>query len=269
MVIHAGFHKTGTTSAQTMIRINRTALDAHVRCYLRDDFMPLTRAARTFSTRPDADTLDAVRTAAIAFFDTIDPEDPRDILMSSEDLSGHLPGRHGLDRYDAAGLIMSQLADTARARFGAGFDLVFYFSTRSRDAWLRSTWWQNLRVTRLTLDQTDYADKITAAADLPAVLQEVAEAVAPETVTFQALEDIAALTFGPLTPLLDLLEIGEETRASLTAVAPENVQPELGLDAVFLALNRSGLNAKHLSEAKRGLLQLAKRAPARKSRKTG
>ncbi len=266
LVIHAGFHKTGTTSAQSMIHANRATLAAQVRCYLRDDFAALTRATRHFSSAPDADKLAAVRTEATAFFATLDPDDPHDILMSSEDLSGHLPGRHGIDRYDAAGLIMSQLADAARARFGAGPELIFYFSTRGRDAWLRSTWWQNLRVTRLTRDLETYAERISAAADLPSVVQEVADAVAPETVAFQALEDMARMPFGPMTPLLDLLGTDAALRDRLQVMPPANVQPVLGLDDVFLALNRSALGNRQLAEAKRGLLRMADRAPPRKRR---
>ncbi|KMK68762.1 hypothetical protein [Puniceibacterium sp. IMCC21224] len=257
LVIHAGFHKTGTTSVQSMIAANRDTLAPLTRCYLRDDFANLTEAARRFSISPDATALENVLDAATEFFDNLDPQDPRAILMSSEDLSGHLPGRHGLDRYDAAALILSQVAEAAHTRFGATLDLTFHFSTRSADAWLRSTWWQNLRSTRMTRDLDDYARTIAAAADHSAILQDVASAVAPDAVTCQPLEETGALPQGPLTPLLDLLGIDAATRATLTVLPPNNVQPDIGLDQVFLALNRSGLRHKQVKEAKRSLRRMA------------
>ncbi|MDU8912947.1 hypothetical protein [Aestuariicoccus sp. MJ-SS9] len=259
IVVHAGFHKTGTTSVQSMIRENRSALQAHVRCYLKPDFEDLTGAARAFSIDPDARRLAAVGREAADVFGSFDPDDPRPVLMSSEDLSGHLPGRHGLDRYDAAPLIMAQLADAARARFGDALDLIFFFSTRDRAAWLRSTWWQNLRSTRLTEDLPTYTAKIAAAADLPAILRDVAEAVAPATVAALPLEDSTKDPFGPLTPLLDLVQLPDAARAALTVLPPENQQPDLGLEQVFLALNRSDLRDKHVQEAKRSLRQMANR----------
>lgn len=257
MVIHAGFHKTGTTSVQSMIAANRAHLNPQVRCYLREDFIDLTEAARRFSIAPDAALLGDVLTQATAFFDRIEPDDARAILMSSEDLSGHLPGRHGLDRYDAAALILSQVGEAAHARFGLDLDLTFHFSTRAADAWLRSTWWQNLRSTRLTRDFDDYACTIAAAADHASILRDVADAVATDRVTSDALEAVTALRFGPLTPLLDLVGVDDDTRDSLTILPPENVQPDVGLDVVFLALNRSGLRTKQVKEAKRLLRRMA------------
>jgi hypothetical protein len=139
VVIHAGFHKTGTTTVQSTINANRRLLSRQVRCYLKPDFEKLTRMARAFAATPDEDGLVAVRRAAGKFFASVDDSDPRPVLMSSEDLSGTLPGRHGEHGYDAAPLILAQLSEAAGDRFGAALDLVFHFSTREAGPWLRST----------------------------------------------------------------------------------------------------------------------------------
>ena len=256
LVIHAGFHKTGTTSVQSLIRANAALLSRRVRPFLKDDFKPLTAAARAFSAAPGAVALAEVTAQAEAFFATLDPADPRPVLMSSEDLSGHLPGRQGLTCYDAAPLALSQIADAALARFGAEAELVFYLSTRAREPWVRSTWWQNLRSTRLTEDFDTYAARIAAAADLPAVVAEVAQAVAPARVEHVALEDSRDMPQGPLTPILDLLPVPPRMRRRMALLPPANVQPTLGLEPVFLALNRSGLGDEALSTAKKRLLRL-------------
>lgn len=257
IVIHAGFHKTGTSSVQAMLDKNRRILSRQLQLFLRPDFEDLAAAAREFSVKPNEERLTEVIRAAAVFFDGLDPEDPRPILMSSEDLSGHMPGRHGLDRYDAASLVMSQLAEAARLRFGESCKVQFYFSTRAREDWLRSSWWQNLRSTRLTLDFDTYCQQIAAAADLDTVLDDIADAVAPDRVANCALEVSTLSEHGPLTPLLDLLDIPEVTRAKLRLLPPENVQPGIGLEDALLALNRSGLNDHNLSEAKRLLRRIA------------
>lgn len=257
IVIHAGFHKTGTTSVHSMLDANRRILSRTLQVYLRDDFEALTRAARDFSVEPSKKMLTRVIHEAAVFFDSLDPDDARPILMSSEDLCGNMPGRRGLDRYDAASLILSQLAEAANLRFGPETDLTFFLSTRSRDDWLQSTWWQNLRSTRLTLGFDDYAKQIAAAADLDQVLEDMAEIIGPARIVSCPLETSSPMAFGPLTPILDLLDVAEVTRKKLRVLPPANVQPEIGMDLVFLALNQSGLTDDNLAEAKRLLRKLA------------
>lgn len=259
IVIHAGFHKTGTTSVQTMLRENAEVLQPHLRCFLKDDFEDLTSKARSFSVNPNQETLSDVAEAAQAFFATIDAEDARPILMSSEDLSGHMPGRHGLECYDSSGLVMKCISEAIADQFGDDIDLTFYFSTRQREPWLRSTWWQNLRSTRLCLDFPDYAAQFEDARGLDDILAEVADDVAPAKVASEALEIATDRPLGPLAPLLDQLDVPRLDRAALTTLPPENVQPDIGIDAVFLALNRSQLLDSDVKEAKRSLRRMARR----------
>ena len=259
IVIHAGFHKTGTTSVQSMLRENATALENHLRVFLKEAFEDLTTSARAFSIEPREKTLRQVAEAANAFFGTLDTTDPRPILMSSEDLSGHMPGRHGLECYDSAGLVMRCLSEAAEHHFGRNLDLVFYFSTRDREPWLRSTWWQNLRSTRLTQDFQSYSAQFDDARGLEDILTEVAEDVGLARVTSHRLEDAETLPLGPLSPLLALFDLPDLVLSSLQLLPPENVQPNVGIDEVFLALNRSALPEKDVQDAKRAIRKMARR----------
>lgn len=259
IVIHAGFHKTGTTSVQSMLRENAAVLDPHLRVFLKNEFEDLTDKARSFSIDPKEKTLAQVSKAATAFFGTIDKSDPRPILICSEDLSGHMHGRHGLECYDSAGLVMKCLADAAFGRFGPETNIIFYFSTRARDPWLRSTWWQNLRSTRLTKDFAAYGAQFDDARDLEDILEEVAVDVAPANVTSCPLETSSELPMGPLEPILALFDLPDLNRGALRALPPENVQPDIGIDAVFLALNRSALPDKDVQDAKRMIRKMARR----------
>ena len=258
VVIHAGFHKTGTTSVQSTLRANHALLAPHLRVYLKADFEALTDATRAYCAAPDSEeALNAVGRYAMRFFRRIARDDPRPVLMSCEDLSGHLPGRRRHPGYHAAPQIMSVIAENARHRFGEALDLVFFFSTRDSDTWLRSTWWQNLRSTRLTDDLDRYATRPEVATDLMQTVSAVAEAVAPARVVSEPLDLSRDRPEGPLTPLLDLVALDPEIRAALTMLPPVNAQPVAGLDEVFVALNRSALSEENLREAKKALRRIA------------
>lgn len=257
IVIHAGFHKTGTSSVQAMLRKNGDRLARHLRVFLKDDFEALTKAARAFSIHRDSARLEKVRARAAEFFAMLDPGDARPVLMSSEDLSGHLPGRHGIGRYDAAPPVMAMLEEVIRTRPGSETELTFVFSTRDPEAWLRSTWWQNLRSTRLTTEFDAYSEEIGTAADMGAVLAEAATALAAAKVVGAPLEHSRDRPEGPLAPLLDLVGLPEGIREKLEILPPVNAEPEIGLSEVFLALNRSGLNDKNLRDAKTLLRKMA------------
>lgn len=259
IVIHAGFHKTGTTSVQSMLRENATVLEPHLRVYLKDAFEDLTTSARAFSIDPKPRTLAQVAEAASTLFGGLDEEDRRPIVLSSEDLSGHMPGRHGLECYDSAGLVMKCITDAVFSRFGPETDLTFYFSTRDRQKWLRSTWWQNLRSTRLIEDFATYSAQFDDARGLEDILTEIAADVAPAHVTSHPLEQAAELPLGPLDPLLTLVDIPGLDRAALRVLPPENVQPDIGIDKVFLALNQSKLLESDVQEAKRMIRKMSRR----------
>ena len=258
VVIHAGFHKTGTTSVQSTLRANRALLEPHLRVYLKADFDALTEATRAFCAAPEDDAaLNAVGRYAMRFFRRIERDDPRPILMSSEDLSGHLPGRRRRPGYHAAPRIMSVIAENARHRFGDNLDLILFFSTRDSDTWLRSTWWQNLRSTRLTDDLDLYATRPEVATDLTGTVEAVAKAVAPARVMSESLDLSRDRREGPLAPLLDLFALVPEIRDALAILPPVNAQPVSGLDEVFLALNRSALSEENLRDAKKNLRRIA------------
>ena len=259
IVIHAGFHKTGTTSVQAMLRANAKHLSPHIRVFLKDDFQDLTVTARNFSIKPTEKTLRKVSKATAAFFSTLDQTDPRPILMSSEDLSGHMPGRHGLECYDSSGLVMKAISDAAVKHFGPDVDLTFFFSTRGRASWLRSTWWQNLRSTRLTQDLAAYTAQFDTARYLDDILQEIAADVAPFKVVSEPLEQSSQKPLGPLSPLLDLVAVKDLDHEKLQSLPPENVQPDAGIDRVFLALNQSALPDKDIQDAKRSIRIMARK----------
>ncbi|AKS47298.1 hypothetical protein SAMN05444287_3061 [Octadecabacter temperatus] len=256
VIVHAGFHKTGTTSAQKFLYANRK--DIWPRCALAlpgklRDGAGL-QAVRYSRFRTDA-LLDSFSDELHAMLSQIDPG-RRKILISEESLSGRMPGRDGQLDYSATPTLMARVEDVICDVFGAEAEVIFCFTTREPKSWLKSTYKHNLRKSRLVMDEEEYASTFGPAADLIGVTKEIEKAVTGIVST----ADLAGLTGpeGPAQPLVDLLELSERRRSNLTPHVPHNIGPKDEMIDELLALNRSSLSDKALAAAKIDLLGKAK-----------
>ena len=256
LIVHAGFHKTGTTTVQKTLRLNRQALNPHLKVILRRDMIAVCEAARAWSV--SRDPLDAAlfRYELAQLAEGWSDNARRPILMVSEDLSGHMPGRHGLSAYDAAPPLMQALAETL-TEVRPDLQLQLFFSTRAERPWLDSCHAQNLRSARITLSRIDYRRTYRRSADLAAIVAQVAAVIAPWPVTSAALEACLDRPLGPLDPLLDLVGLPAPVRAGLTPHPPANRTPPPEVLDRLLALNRSNLDPQALRAAKQALAQKA------------
>lgn len=263
IVIHAGFHKTGTTSIQKTLSENAGLLAREVRVLLRADIAPLTDAARNFSRLPMPDRAEEITRAATALFQSFDRTDPRPICISAENLSGHMPGRHSISDYsEAAPQIMGLICEALTAGTSQQTDTKWLFTTRDAAPWLRSCYWQHLRSTRTSRALANYSKVYASSADLNATVEQIRKAVAPWPV-FTAPLEAATGPLGPTAPLLDLLGISPELRAQIVphkGAANAHLGDEVA-DAL-LAINRSDLPKDEAHDAKKLVL-----ATARKLRK--
>lgn len=248
VIVHAGFHKTGTSSVQKTLEHNRQALSPHVTILLRDDFKSLTDHSRLYARTPTEDRLRVIRRKARKLIERRPQNLP--LILSAEELTGPLPGRHGTAFYDAAPALLGAIRSGLRDALPEA-DVVIYLSTRNREAWLRSVWWQNLRATRLTEDQDQFCDRMRPVVQFDALLERISERVGALNVTSLPLEKMTALPHGPLTPLLDLAEIPGNVQARLSPPVRANQAPnDEMLYQAFLSLNRSELSDEVVSERK-------------------
>lgn len=254
VILHAGFHKTGTTTLQQALQRNYHALAPHLRLVPREAMMPAGRTARAFSASSDPLEMALFRYELAQAMEGWDSGDPRPVVVSQEDLCGHMPGRHGVDRYGAAVPLMRAVAETL-ADVHPGARPEFYFSTRAAEAWLASLYAQHLRATRMTLSAGEFADRYRPAADLAAVVDAAAAALAPLPVHRAALEATRDRPLGPLDPLLDLLDLPDGLRAGLAPQPPANTAPPPDCAAALLALNRSRMEDAAVHAAKQALLR--------------
>ncbi len=255
LIVHAGFHKTGTSSVQRMLRRNGKRLTREFRVFTHRDLRGPCGAARGLSASGDPldEALFAMELAE--FLTALDADDPRPVVISSENLAGHMPGRHGLRRYSAAPAIMARFAEVA-AECLAAPRITFYFSTRAPEGWLRSCHWQHLRATRMTDDFATYRAAHLPHTDLAGDVAAIARAVpAPHDVVSASLDEVARGPLGPLDPLLDVMRPSDALRAALTALPPANRARPAHVADELLRLNRSDMDATAVHAAKSALLQ--------------
>ena len=237
IVIHAGFHKTGTSTVQEVLRANRRALMPALALRLKGQMPELISATRGYSTYGTADALDKVSSRFDAVLGDLPGMPRRTLLLSAEELSGHMPGRGLLADYSAAPVLMYLLWQRAQAAFPKT-PVVFCFATRDGPDWQRSAWAEHVKSSGMTLDFADFCAAYPAAPDLAAIVRDVTRRV-PAPVHRYALEDCSALPLGPADPVLDLCEIPTELRATLAPRPPQNTR--LGADtlAALLEINRT------------------------------
>ncbi len=235
ILIHAGFHKTGTTTVQKTLLANRKVMRP-CRIVLRPGMVALCEAARAYSVSRSQTDLGLIQYEAAYLAEDWGAENT-DLIISSEDLSGHMPGRRGLTSYDATPYIMRAITQAFAAALPDAEQIV-YFTTRAQGPWLRSCYVQHLRATRITLSADDYAARMANSADLDGIVAQVADGLPDIRVIAQPLEGCTT-PLGPLGPLLDVLGIAP---GPVAPRPPDNTAPPQGKIDAMLALNRSDLS---------------------------
>ncbi|MFZ3582917.1 hypothetical protein ACOI1H_12180 [Loktanella sp. DJP18] len=255
ILLHPGFHKTGTSSIQHFLWLNRDALAPYVAPVMLRHLKPVVRMACRFSRfRNPIDLIDivpaldqAVQEAAL--------RPGQDIVVSCEGLLGHLPGWPGVATYGSAPTLIACYAGYFQDRY-PGADLRVVLTTRDAAGWLFSAYRHHLRGQRLTMTADDFATTYAAAADLEGMAVAVA-AVIDTPLSTVDLSDMQGLPGGPGGAICDLMDLPATTVAALKPVGPGNAGPSEGLWRQFLDLNRSTLSDRAVQAEKTRLAQNA------------
>lgn len=252
IVVHAGFHKTGTSTVQAFLRANRKVLMPALAIRLKGQMRELVSATRGYSTYCTADALEKVSRRFDALLADLPGMPRRTLLLSAEELSGHMPGRGTLVDYRAAPVLMYQFWQQAQAAFPKT-PVVFCFATRDPAMWQRSAWAEHVKSSGMRLDFADYAARYPVACNLAAVVADVRRRV-PAPVHSYALELCADLPLGPADPVLNLCDIPDELRAVLKPQQPQNTRLSDETLAALLDINRAHTDADARNAAKATLL---------------
>lgn len=256
ILLHPGFHKTGTSTAQHVFWLNRDLLTPHVAIFqlrhLRDVAKLCIGFAKTQNPLLLMDMIEALDTV----FADVPADDPRHILISCEGLSGHLPGWPDVDTYAAAPITISYICGYLEDRF-PDHGLSLTLTTRDGEDWLYSAYRHHLRGFRLRQSWDDFRDTFHAVADLDAVVGDIREGVAPIPVTALPLEVSRDHPLGPGGAILNGLDLPTGLMARLAPVDADNLGPSDNLAAKFLALNLGDLPDGEVQAQKEALAEMS------------
>jgi len=236
VIMHAGFQKTATKSTLKFLRANGKNIWPRCSLVLPAKLRKVAaRMAVRYSRYCKPALLDAFSEDLHATLSKIDQNNSRKILISDENIAGRMPGRDGQLSYNATPALMARAEDVICDVFGSESDVVFYFTTRDPDTWLKSTYKHNLRRSRQTMYVATYTATYAPAADLDGGAKAVADVVTGTVYT----ADLADLTGpnGPAQPLIDLMELPDYRRRKLVPHPVENAGPDDGFMDDLLALN--------------------------------
>lgn len=258
ILIHAGFHKTGTSSLQDFLKLNRAALEPHFDYYGKDDLISTGSNARIFSQRPFPWRLAKFRRTLRRFLN--DLPDDRSMVLSRETFAGGMPGHRRF-----AGGLMTSYAPAAiplaravvselRHKYGPTAEITLLYTTRDREDWIKSVHGHLLRSIRLKLDFDDFRAQFPDLQNLEDEAQVIAKALSPIRVESAALEDFRLAPEGPARAVLDLMDVPRELRRTLKVAPRANIGQPLDLRHTFLELNRNVRAKSELRARKTALL---------------
>lgn len=257
LIIHAGFHKTGTTTVQRTLRDNRDALKPYCNIHLKWKIRDLVHATRGYSTYRDPLTLAKVSMRADEYWEAQPTFKSRSLILSAEELAGHMPGREDVPDYRPAIQNLREIVDSATRRFAKADllpDIKVAMTTRQPDTWLISAYWEHVKSSRMTVSLDEFKARVSPIADPRPLLKELAEALDPVPVIPLALEHWQSLPLGLAAPLLDLAEVPPKVRDSLVPLPSQNTRlPQSVLDEL-LDLNRKIGDREARNAAKRAVM---------------
>lgn len=253
IILHAGFHKTGTSSVQHTLRANRGLLKAHCKVVLKWRAKQLLHATRGYSTYPDPVSLAKVSLRADAFWGEQPDYDQRGLILSAEELVGHMPGRGDITTYSAAIALLTEIIQAAQRRYGAP-DLRVVISTRAPDSWLTSAYWEHVKSSSMTMDLQAFRALYAPAAQTADLLDELAAAIAPVPLIRLALEHWTSHPLGLAAPILQMAEVPTETLNALETVPPANTRLPDAMLQQLLDLNRNISDRETRRAAKQALV---------------
>ncbi len=259
VILHPGFHKTGTSSLQRGLAAHDAIMAPRLRYVLMTEMPEVIRAARKYSRKPKPMNLAAFGEAFDTFIQSLNADETRPLLITSEDLSGLIPGKYGVETYAASSPLMARAVDGLLTRFGPKTKIDVWYTTRAPEAWQRSVYYQLLRGVRLTDDFTSFQNIWANAARLDDVVAQTAQLVEGKAhVDAGRLESCSGTALGPLGMFLDRYGISTK---GLPPLPIENVQPH-GVAEELLKINRSNMSDEVATEAKRRVLKRHRSAGA-------
>lgn len=250
VVVHQGFHKTGTRTLQTMLYRNCLRLKDRVNVLVPRDLKDAGFAARRYSVTPNERTLQKfrhmLRQALLSFESLTDVP----LLISSEEFAGMIPGRKDVWSYGQTHVLAEVILDEINRVTNNKARITFFYTTRDTPDWIKSVYWQNIRGNRIQEDLCEYTELLNPGADLDGVVARVAEQMSSRADVISLNTSGLSDRLFPVTKVLSMLNVRSD---DLKPVNNLNVQP-VGAAEHFLELNRSDMTDEDVMIAKQAYL---------------
>ncbi|WP_420586168.1 hypothetical protein [Ruegeria sp.] len=254
VLVHQGFHKTGTTTFQRTLSKNQHTLKDRVNVLLPRDVQDAGFSARRYAVAPKDRTLINFGKKLRSALKPYVGQTEKPLLISNEEFAGLIPGRKGVWSYTYTHVLAEALLEEIQQLTDAQIHITLLYTTRSPADWIRSTYWQNLRSNRILEDISEYSKLLHQGADLGAVVDRVRASVSSRANVVSV--DVTDQS-DRLVPLIKALSILDVRSDDLIAIKDQNVQPN-GSAEYFLELNRSPMTDEEVAAAKRAHLDLIK-----------
>lgn len=258
VIVHAGFHKTGTTSLQNHLAQHRAALKPWFDYYGQNDFLSAGARARIYAQKPFFWRRLRFRAAFRRFLTAI-PDAPV-IVLSRETFSGVMPGHRNwrgriIRDYGAAMPLCREVITALRRRFGPAVRIEFLFTTRDGESWARSVYGHLLRSIHLREDFAQFRAALPPRIDLTVEAERIGAALAPCPVRVERLEDWSGHRHGPAGIILAMTGVPDAVAATLPPAARGNIGQTPDQLEDFARLNRSGRGKAELKRIKDQILR--------------
>lgn len=264
ILLHPGFHRTGTSSMQHFLWANRDALAPYLTIRLTRHFKSVARLCTRYAiTQNPLDLTDMIGELDAGF--AADPVPTgRNLLISSEMFCGEIPGHGPVMDYAAAPTLITYLVGYLAERFPDA-QIRVLLTTRDADDWLFSAYRHVLRRTRMTVTREEFATTYRDAADFDMIVQEIAEAIDPVEVLYMPLDHALQNSAGPGAALLDQMPLPDAVRDALHPVGIGAKGAEPHLWGQFLAMNRADYPDDQVTAQKEQMAEAAKLGHWRKA----
>ncbi len=257
ILLHPGFHRTGTSSIQHFLWLNRAVLAPHLTVRLTRHFKPLAQKCHRYAQNQNPlDLTELLDALDQGFAENPVPTD-RDLIISSESFCGEIPGHQAIADYSAAPALITYIATYLSERFPDAAVRVL-MTTREATPWLTSAYRHVLRRNRITMTEAEFASAYAAAGDLNAVVGEIAAAVAPLETLFLPLELAQTADLGPGAAVLQQLPLPDAVLSALKPVGIGAAGAPPHIWGQFLAMNRSDRPDDEVSTLKEQMAESAK-----------
>lgn len=242
---------------QHFLWLNREALAPYLTIRLTRHFKSVARICTRYAvTQNPLDLADMMSELDKSF--AADPVPTgRHLLISGENFCGEIPGHGQVTDYSTAPTLISYWTGYLQERFPDA-QIRVIITTRDPDEWLFSAYRHVLRRTRLKIDPEDFASTYREAANFGAILQDIAEAVAPLDVMYLPLDHALRRNLGPGAALLDQMPVPDAIRENLFPVGIGAKGATTSLWQQFLAMNRADYPDSQVTAQKEQMAEAVK-----------